>query len=427
MKRRLSYLYIAAIMCFFLGEPAVVEATSPKTLVCSPPSNQVFIINTKKAVPIGSPIRVGVEPARVAITRDAKRAWVCQLGHDISIIDTASNKRVGTIPIAGKLAGIAITPNNKQAWVSVYSDNKVELFDVVSRSLLRSIPVGQRPTGIAITPDNAQVWVCNSSDKTVSVIDIASKTVSATIHVGTNPFAIAITPDNRQAWVCNAADNTVSIIDIVSKAVSDTLSVGTNPAAIAITPDNTQAWVCNAADNTVSIIDIASKSVSATILVGTYPDGIAITPDNRRVWVCNHDDSTISVIHRTSPTRQNIVSLTTGFGPFGIAITPDQAPRARFSVKKAGTTTVFNASKSTSPFKRIASYTWNFGDGSPQVTVTTPKISHKYAQSGTYKVTLRVTNTSGTSTKRTFTGQTVSNNGEPSAKRSRQIKVSFAH
>ena len=62
----------------------------------------------------------------------------------------------------------------------------------------------------------------------------------------------------------------------------------------------------------------------------------------------------------------------------------------------------------------IASYAWNFGDGTT-ATTTSATTTHTYAASGTYNVTLTVTNTQGTSTAQTFTGQTVSNNGGPSA------------
>ena len=61
----------------------------------------------------------------------------------------------------------------------------------------------------------------------------------------------------------------------------------------------------------------------------------------------------------------------------------------------------------------IASYAWNFGDGT---TGTGESLPHTYAKPGTYSVTLTVTNSAGTSTEIIFpTGQTVLNDGGPSA------------
>ena len=61
------------------------------------------------------------------------------------------------------------------------------------------------------------------------------------------------------------------------------------------------------------------------------------------------------------------------------------------------TTTVFNASRSydpdnnTGPTHGIATYTWNFGDGSTPTNATSPITSHLYQNPGNYTVTLNVT------------------------------------
>jgi PKD repeat protein len=107
-----------------------------------------------------------------------------------------------------------------------------------------------------------------------------------------------------------------------------------------------------------------------------------------------------------------------------MAILPDQAPTAAFTVKPArsGSPTKFNASSSSSPVGTIASYKWKFGDGSTAST-THPKISHTYGAASTYAVTLTVVNSQGTSTKEVFTGNTVSNNGGPSAKVTEHVAI----
>ncbi|WP_410962596.1 PKD domain-containing protein, partial [Salmonella sp. SAL4358] len=67
--------------------------------------------------------------------------------------------------------------------------------------------------------------------------------------------------------------------------------------------------------------------------------------------------------------------------PQGIAIAPDQAPVAKLTAKigAAGGATAFDASTSTVAFGTIASYAWDFGDGTAAQTTTTPTASHTYA------------------------------------------------
>lgn len=68
-------------------------------------------------------------------------------------------------------------------------------------------------------------------------------------------------------------------------------------------------------------------------------------------------------------------------------------PTASFTRMTSGLTASFT-STSTDPDGTIASYAWNFGDGSSATTATA---SHTYAAAGTYNVTLTVTDNAGAS------------------------------
>ena len=58
-------------------------------------------------------------------------------------------------------------------------------------------------------------------------------------------------------------------------------------------------------------------------------------------------------------------------------------------------TVTFDASLSTPEGGTITSYTWNFGDGTPEVTETDPTTTHTFTNSGRYIVTLNVTDSEG--------------------------------
>ena len=113
-----------------------------------------------------------------------------------------------------------------------------------------------------------------------------------------------------------------------------------------------------------------------------------------------------------------------GSEPLQIAITPDQAPVASFTVEAgvAGSPTSFNASASTVAYGSITSYRWNFGDGASAETGTS-STTHSYAAAGEYTVTLTETDSAGTSTTQVFTGQTMSRNGAASAETIHSVTV----
>jgi PKD repeat protein len=215
------------------------------------------------------------------------------------------------------------------------------------------------------------------------------------------------------------------VIDTAPSHGISSIFVGAHPKGVAITPDGTQAWVFATGfpNNQIAVIDVASQSV-INYVPGSIGSFIAFSPDGKQAWTIypivgtateynRFSEAFVQTLHFPEPTQD-------------LAITPDQAPTARFTVTTNGIVASFDASASSSPHGTIASYTWNFGDGSPEQKVTVPQISYSYAKVGTYTVTLTVTNTQGTSTFQTFTGQTVSNNGGPSALASQQITLDFA-
>jgi YVTN family beta-propeller protein len=126
---------------------------------------------------------------------------------------------------------------------------------------------------------------------------------------------------------------------------------------------------------------------------------------NGVVYVSNQDDG-VNVID--TDTNTVIDNIDVGNRPFGLAITPDQAPVAALTITPApaGQATTFDASASTVEFGTIATFEWDFGDGTT-ATTTEPTATHTYAIAGSYPVTVTLTSSGGTSTTRVFTGQTI--------------------
>jgi YVTN family beta-propeller protein len=192
------------------------------------------------------------------------------------------------------LLGIATAKAQIRAYVAHAGDTStpsgtVSVIDTATNTVVATIPVGPilsccLPFGIAIRPDGTQAYVTNAGDPydvangTVAVIDTASNTVVATIPVGIIPDAVAFTPDGARAYVGNKGSNTVSVIDTATKTVGATIA-GVAPGGIAITPDGTRAYVTNEGGASVSVIDTGTNTVVMDINVGAEPAGVAITPE----------------------------------------------------------------------------------------------------------------------------------------------------
>src|SRR5215813_2594087 len=63
------------------------------------------------------------------------------------------------------------------AYVTNSFDNTVSVLDTATNTVVATVPVGPIPFGVAITPDGAHAYVANQGSDTVSVLATASNTV----------------------------------------------------------------------------------------------------------------------------------------------------------------------------------------------------------------------------------------------------------
>ena len=138
--------------------------------------------------------------------------------------------------------GTATAQAQTRAYVTNYVDNTVSVIDTATNTVVATVPVGVQPFGVAITPDGTRAYVADANclpfcgSGRLSVIDTASNTVVATIPVGVGSSGVATTPDGTRVYVTNQISNTVSVIDSATNTVVATVPVGVDPLGVAITP-----------------------------------------------------------------------------------------------------------------------------------------------------------------------------------------------
>jgi YVTN family beta-propeller protein len=164
----------------------------------------------------------------------------------------------------------------RAAYVANAGSNSVSVINTATNTVMATVPVGANPVNIAVAPSGAAAYVTNAASNSVAVINTTTNTVTATIHVGANPVNIAVTPNGASAYVTNAGSNSVSVINTATNAVVATIPVALNPVNGAITPDGTRLYVTNAGSSTVSVINTTTNTVVATVPVGMNPVNVVL-------------------------------------------------------------------------------------------------------------------------------------------------------
>jgi YVTN family beta-propeller protein/VCBS repeat-containing protein len=194
---------------------------------------------------------------------------------------------------------VAVSPNGSRAYVTLNGrSGSVSVIDTATNTVIRTIPVGEGPRGLTVSPNGSRAYVTNSVSGSLSVIDTATNTVIKTIGVGDLPGGVAVSPNGGRAYVTNAFSDSVSVIDTATNTVVKSVGVGDGPQGVAVSPNGSRAYVTNASSSgSVSVIDTATNTVIQTIAVGDYPAGVAVSPNGSRAYVTNLKDGTVSVIN----------------------------------------------------------------------------------------------------------------------------------
>jgi DNA-binding beta-propeller fold protein YncE len=378
----------------------------------------------------------------VAIAPDGQVAYAANADGTVTPISTATDIAGAAIDSgASQALGIAITPDGSKA--VVLSDNfntTITTIDLTTNPPTPGPPVSinsgpatnLEPWDIAISPDGKTAYAVGytadvNQDSYIVPFDLTTSppTPGTAIEVQSGGAAdgIAITPNGQTAYVPEANGGGVNVVSLPSGAVTTFVSIsGGQPTSVAITPNGATSWVTTYGGHQLVPISTATNTAGTGVSISGYPTDVAITPDGKTAYVDDFNNSRVTPVTLATKTKGAAISI--GSYPIGLAITPDQAPVAALSVTTApfGQATGFDASASTVALGTIKSYAWNFGDGHT-ATTTTPTTTHLYATAGTFNASVTETDSAGTSTRQTFTGKTVSNNGGPSAKAARAVTV----
>jgi YVTN family beta-propeller protein len=189
------------------------------------------------------------------------------------------------------------TEGSEFLYVIRASDN--EILDIVPVD--QSVPPNGNGTGnfvpyqVAITPDDRYAYVSCLKSNDVRIFDVQARTFIQTIAVGLNPLAHEISPDGRWCYVPNRNSNSVTVIDIQSRAVVKTVpNVGAQPHKIDFTEDGHYAYVTcesrtgtfvhhppvgSSKPGTTCVIDVwGGHNKIKDIEMASFPAGISITP-----------------------------------------------------------------------------------------------------------------------------------------------------
>ncbi len=267
-------------------------------------SNKLVVVDPASAT-VASTIDVDGEPFALAVTPDARRAYLVDLrGSEVAVVDTTTARQKTSIPM-GTLERTALRPSAAVSrdgnWVYVGNTAKDHLFviDTAPDQVYRDLFLDFHPTDVAVRSDGRYVFVagCRLSciDGTLRIVDTTTFKAVASIPLPSVPTGMVVTPDGAKAYVANGREATVTVVDLASQSVGRTLDVGAEPVGIAIDPSGATVYVTSFRDGTLTAIDTRASFVIGTTRVGASPRAVVVSPDGTKAFV-THSTSTLSIV-----------------------------------------------------------------------------------------------------------------------------------
>jgi YVTN family beta-propeller protein len=279
----------------------------------------------------------------------------------LAIIDPASLKILGRVPVGQDPHEIITSPGGRVAYISNYGGNDsnlntIAVVDLVARKPLPSINLGalRSPHGLAFS--GGKLYFTVETNKAFGRYDPATQKIDWVLGTGQDrTHMIEVSERFDRIFTSNVTSGTISIIEQVMPAPPPQAApaggapppgAGPGPGAprktwkienvasgrgcegFDVSPDGKEIWAANALDGTVTIIDMASKKAVQTFPISVnHANRLKFTPDGQRVLVsglgagASSKGSNLEIVD--AATHKEIKQLNLGGGSAGILIVPD--------------------------------------------------------------------------------------------------------
>jgi DNA-binding beta-propeller fold protein YncE len=227
---------------------------------------------------------------------------VDKVGAQVRFFDPATDRELASFPPApesgAKAHELAISPDHKTAYVSVYGDgvygnnphpgHTVAIVDLASRKMVASIDIApyQAPHGIQVDAKGMVYVACDLSRK-VLVLDPGKRSVAAAIDVEGTGHWLALLPDASKLYVANKNDKPfLGVVDVKSRKMIGRIPMPNGTQGIAASPDGKTVLAADFSEPVLHVISSAKDVEIDKVRVEGFDKGlykVFFSPDGRRV------------------------------------------------------------------------------------------------------------------------------------------------
>jgi len=292
------------------GADWVKSSDGKRIYVSMPFAGQVAVIDAD-SFKVHSNIDAGRSPTRVFLQPDGRYLWV---GNDakasdvsgVTVIDTQTLKPVKQLLTGTGHHEIAVSEDNRVAFVTNRDAGTVSLIDVRALKILREEKLGGVPISVGYSTLAHAAYVADAKGGSLTVLAGREYKPVKKIALRAGLGPLRFTPDGRHAFIVNTSEDLVHVIDASSNELLHDIPVSGQPFQVAFT--RAFAYVRSLSNERVAMINLLSlgrgnKPVVQSFAAGAIPpkaggelplaDTLAPAIGDAAVMVVNPADNTV--------------------------------------------------------------------------------------------------------------------------------------
>jgi YVTN family beta-propeller protein len=322
MSRFLRRNCLVLALSMFAGVVAHAEVV----VVLNSRDASVSLLDQATFKEIGS-IPVGKEPHHLMATPDNKSLIVASsVGNELVFLDPKTGQVQRRVKDIIDPYQIGFSPDQKWFVSNALRLDRVDVYsyDGTNLKLAKRVPLAKLPSHMAFSADSSTVFITQQGNDRISAIDLKTQAVKWTMPVGSLPAGIMVTDDDKYLMVGIMGKDYVDVIDWRTQKSVKKIKTGDGAHNFRALGDKRNVFVSNRVAGTISVIDQQSMSNVGTIKLPGGPDCMEVSADGKTLWVTLRWVKKVAVVDIA--TKQVIKIIPVGRSPHGVYFI-NHAPR----------------------------------------------------------------------------------------------------
>jgi YVTN family beta-propeller protein len=293
---------------------AGVGTTTTRVYVTNSKGDEVTVIDPATMKAIGS-IKVGANPHGIVASPDRRTLYISVEGTDeLVAVDAATNQVKARTKVGRAPNEVSITLDGRQVFVPLRNESAVDVVDTTTMKVIDRMKAPAWPHNTYVSADGRRLYLGTMAGSRITIYDTATHKQLREFAPGDWVRPIALRRDEKLAYVALSKLHGFAVVDLeagktIRRVELPSLPEGTEippydtlTHGLALTPDERELYVTSMAGKAVYAFSVPALRQIAKINVGKFPNWITIAPDGKQVWVSNQLDDTVSAIDTRTKT-----------------------------------------------------------------------------------------------------------------------------